>query len=149
MIFDDSYEFEIGRGRIVRDGDDVTIVACGVEVARALDAADLLVVEKRIAARVVNMSTLKPIDEALVVRSARETGALVTAEDHNVVGGLGGAVAEVLAGRAPSPIEFVGLQDVFGESGDPDDLVDKYGLGARAIADAACRAVARKHGRAQ
>ena len=99
-----------------------------------------------VSARVVNMSTIKPLDEALVVRCARETGAFVTAEDHNIVGGLGGAVAEALARRAPAPIEFVGIADVFGESGEPDELADKYGLSARSIADAARRAVARKHG---
>ncbi len=142
-IFDDSYVFELGRGRVVRDGGDVTIVACGVEVARALDAAELLA-RDGIAARVVNMSTIKPIDEALIVTCARETGAFVTAEDHNVVGGLGGAVAETLARTIPSPIEFIGLQDVFGESGEPDELAAKYGLAGASIADAARRAIARK-----
>jgi transketolase len=144
-IFDDSYVFELGRGRIVRDGDAVTIVACGVEVARALDAADLLA-HDGIFARVVNMSTIKPIDEALLVRCARETGAFVTAEDHNIVGGLGGAVAEALGRTTPAPIEFVGVRDVFGESGEPDDLAEKYGLAGPAIADAARRAIARKPG---
>lgn len=147
-IFDDTYRFEIGRGRVVRDGGDVTdvtIVACGVEVARALDAAELLAAGG-VSARVVNMSTIKPLDEALIVRCARETGAFVTAEDHNIVGGLGGAVAEALARTTPAPIEFVGIADVFGESGEPDELADKYGLSARSIADAARRAVARKHG---
>lgn len=147
-IFDDTYRFEIGRGRVVRDGGDVTdvtIVACGVEVARALDAAALLAAGG-VSARVVNMSTIKPLDEALVVQCARETGAFVTAEDHNIVGGLGGAVAEALARTTPAPIEFVGIADLFGESGEPDELADKYGLGARSIADAARRVVARKHG---
>ena len=142
-IFDESYVFELGRGRIVRDGGDVTIVACGVEVARALDAADLLA-RDGVAARVVNMWTIKPIDKALLVACARETGAFVTAEDHNVIGGLGGAVAETLARTIPSPIEFIGLQDVFGESGEPDELAAKYGLAGPSIADAARRAMARK-----
>ena len=142
-IFDDSYVFELGRGRIVRDGGDVTIVACGVEVARALDAADLLA-RDGIFARVVNMSTIKPIDEALLVRCARETGAFVTAEDHNIVGGLGGAVAESLARTSPAPIEFIGIQDRFGESGEPEELAEKYGLAGPSIADAARRAIARK-----
>ena len=142
-IFDESYVFELGRGRIIRDGCDVTIVACGVEVARALDAADLLA-RDGIAARVVNMSTIKPIDEALLVACARETGAFVTAEDHNVIGGLGGAVAETLARTIPSPNEFIGVQDVFGESGEPDELAAKYGLAGPSIADAARRAMARK-----
>jgi transketolase len=143
QLFDDAYVFELGKGRIVRDGGDVTVVACGVEVARALDAADLL---KRdgIDARVVNMSTIKPIDEALLVTCARDTGAFVTAEDHNIVGGLGGAVAEALARTTPAPIEFIGVRDVFGESGEPEELADKFGLTGRSIAEAARRAIARK-----
>jgi transketolase len=142
-IFDDAYVFELGKGRVVRGGGDVTIVACGVEVARALDAATLLE-RDGIGARVVNMSTIKPIDEALLVTCARETGAFVTAEDHNVVGGLGGAVAEALARTTPAPIEFVGVRDVFGESGEPEELAEKFGLDGRAIADAARRAIARR-----
>ena len=142
-IFDESYVFELGRGRIVRDGSDVTIVACGVEVARSLDAAELLA-RDGITARVVNMSTIKPIDTALLLTCARETGAFVTAEDHNVVGGLGGAVAEALARTLPSPIEFIGVQDVFGESGEPDELAAKYGLAGPSIAEAARRVIARK-----
>ena len=142
-IFDESYVFELGKGRVVRDGSDVTIVACGVEVARSLDAAELLA-RDGIKARVVNMSTIKPIDTALLITCARETGAFVTAEDHNVIGGLGGAVAEALARTIPSPIEFVGIQDVFGESGEPDELAAKYGLAGPSIADAARRAIARK-----
>lgn len=148
-IFDDSYEFEFGRGRIVRSSgnaaDAVTIVACGVEVARALDAANLLA-RDGMSARVVNMSTIKPIDEALLVTCARETGAFVTAEDHNIVGGLGSAVAEALARTRPAPIEFVGVRDVFGESGEPEELAEKFGLTGPAIAAAAKRATARKHG---
>jgi len=142
-VFDDGYVFELGRGRVVRDGSDVTIVACGVEVSRSLDAADLLA-RRNVSARVVNMSTIKPIDEALLAFCARETGAFVTAEDHNIVGGLGGAVAEALARTVPSPIEFVGVRDVFGESGDPDELAQRYGLAAPSIAEAAERAIARK-----
>src|SRR5262245_61533788 len=145
-VFDDGYVFELGRGRVIREGSDVTIVACGVEVARALDAAALLT-RDRISARVVNMSTIKPVDHDLLAACARETGAFVTAEDHNVVGGLGGAVAESLAATVPAPIEFVGVRDVFGESGEPEELADKYGLTGRAIADAARRAIARKGAR--
>ena len=143
-IFDDSYTFEFGRGRIVRDGGDVTIVACGVEVARALDAADLLAREN-ISARVVNMATVKPMDDALLAASARQTGAFVTAEDHNIIGGLGSAVAEALAKTAPAPIEFVGVRDIFGESGEPEELAEKFGLTGPSIAAAARRAIARKH----
>jgi transketolase len=144
-IFDDSYVFELGRGRVVRDGLDVTIVACGVEVARALDAAELLA-RDGVSARVVNMSTIKPIDEPLLAICARDTGAFVTAEDHNIVGGLGGAVAEALARTVPAPVEFIGVRDVFGESGEPEELAVKYGLAGPSIADAARRAIARKGG---
>ena len=143
-FFDDSYTFEFGRGRIVRDGGDVTIVACGVEVARALDAADLLA-RDNISARVVNMATVKPMDDALLAASARQTGAFVTAEDHNIIGGLGSAVAEALAKTAPAPIEFVGVRDIFGESGEPEELAEKFGLTGPSIAAAARRAIARKH----
>ena len=145
-VFDDDCVFELGRGRVLRDGSDVTIVACGVEVARALDAADLLG-RGGVSARVVNMSTIKPIDAALLAACARETGAFVTAEDHNIVGGLGGAVAEALAQSIPSPIEFVGVRDVFGESGEPEELAVKYGLTGPSIAAAAHRVLARKGNR--
>jgi transketolase len=147
-LFADDHRFEIGRGQILCDGSDVTIVACGVEVARALGAAETLRREG-IAARVVNMPTIKPIDAALLAVCAEETGALVTAEDHNIHGGLGGAVAEALAKSRPAPIEFVGLADRFGESGEPQELAEHCGIGASAIADAARRVVARKrHARA-
>ncbi len=142
-LFDDDHKFEIGKGEILRKGKDVTLVACGVEVARALDAADLLG-EEKISARVVNMATIKPIDSALLARCARETGAIVTAEDHNILGGLGGAVAESLAASFPCPIEFVGMKDEFGASGEPEELAEHFGLSARFIAEAAKRAIARK-----
>jgi transketolase len=142
-IFGSGYKFALGKGRILRDGSDVTIVACGVEVARALDAAELLA-GKGIAARVVNMATLKPLDKELVARCAEETGCFVTAEDHNIHGGLGGAVAEALAQVRPCPIEMVGVRDTFGESGEPEELAEKYGLTGPYIAAAARRAMERK-----
>ncbi|HEX4532752.1 MAG TPA: transketolase C-terminal domain-containing protein [Rhizomicrobium sp.] len=142
-IFDASHRFEIGKGCIVREGRDVTIIACGVEVGRALEAADMLATEN-ISARVVNMATIKPIDEKLVSRCAKETGAIVTAEDHNILGGLGGAVAEAAARTTPCPIEFVGVKDVFGASGEPDELADHFEISAPFIAKAAKRAIARK-----
>jgi transketolase len=142
-LFGDDHNFEIGKGSIVRDGNDVTIVACGVEVARALDAAEIL--EKDgISARVVNMATIKPIDEVLLARCAAETGAFVTAEDHNIYGGLGSAVAEALAASIPCPIEFIGVRDVFGASGEPEELAEQFGLTAPFIAQAARDAIARK-----
>jgi transketolase len=142
-LFADDHRFEIGKGRIIRDGSDVTLVACGVEVARALEAAELLV-KDGLSARVVNMSTIKPIDRTLLARCAAETGAFVTAEDHNIYGGLGSAVAESLAGTSPCPIEFVGVKDVFGASGEPEELAQKFGLSAPHIAIAAKRAIERK-----
>lgn len=142
-LFGEDHVFKIGKGNILRDGCDVTIVACGVEVARAMDAAELLAGEG-ISARVVNMATIKPIDAELLARCAEETGAIVTAEDHNIFGGLGGAVAESLVSTRPCPVEFVGLQDTFGASGEPDELADAFGISAPHIAAAARRAIARK-----
>jgi len=142
-IFGDDHVFEIGKGQILRAGFDLTIVACGVEVARALGASAILA-KIGIFARVVNMPTIKPIDVALLARCAEETGAFVTAEDHNIYGGLGGAVAEALAGSYPAPIEYVGLNDRFGESGEPAELAEHCGLSAGAIAAAARRVLARK-----
>lgn len=145
-LFGEDHRFEIGKGEILRNGKDVTLVACGVEVARALEAAELLEAEK-IAARVVNMATIKPIDVKLLARCAKETGAIVTAEDHNVHGGLGGAVAEALVATNPCPIEFIGVKDIFGASGEPEELAHQFGLTAPFIAEAAKRAIARKEKR--
>lgn len=142
-IYDDARTFTIGKGDIVRDGRDVTIIACGVEVARAIEAAQALAAEG-IRAQVVNMATIKPIDTALIQRCALETGCFVTAEDHNIFGGLGSAVAEVLAQSRPCPIEFIGVTDRFGESGEPGELAERFGLTAPFIAAAAKRAIARK-----
>jgi len=145
-LFGPGHRFEIGKGQMLRDGNDVTLVACGVEVARALDAAELLSREG-IAARVINMPTIKPIDTQLLATASRETGCMVTAEDHNIFGGLGGAVAETIAQTEPCPIEFVAVRDVFGQSGEPQELAEHYRLTAPHIADAARRAVARKKAR--
>lgn len=142
-LFGPDHRFEIGKGQVLRDGRDVTLVACGVEVARACEAADLLA-KDGIAARVVNMPTIKPIDATLLAAAARDTGCLVTAEDHNIHGGLGGAVAEAIAQTHPCPIEFVGVRDVFGQSGEPEVLAEHYKLTAPHIAEAARRAMARK-----
>lgn len=142
-IFDENHTFEIGKGNIIRKGMDLTIVACGVEVHRSLEAAELLKAEG-IDARVVNMATIKPIDTNLLAQCARETGAFVTAEDHNIYGGLGSAVSEALGATHPAPIEFVGARDTFGESGEPEELADKYGLSAPHIAAAAKCVLERK-----
>ena len=142
-VFADDHAFVLGRGQVLRDGRDVTLVGCGVQTARCLDAAAILRREG-IEARVVNLPTLKPIDADLLARCARDTGALVTAEDHNVYGGLGGAVAESLAATVPCPIEMVAVRDTFGRSGEPDELAEYYGLTAPHIAAAAKRAMARR-----
>lgn len=142
-IFGADHSFSIGKGQILRQGRDVTLIACGSELARALSAADQLKTQG-IDARVVNMATIKPIDTALVECCSRETGAIVTAEDHNILGGLGGAVAEALAATTPCPVEFVGVRDEFGASGEPQELADRFQISARFIAAAARRAVARK-----
>ncbi|MBV9044169.1 MAG: transketolase family protein [Alphaproteobacteria bacterium] len=144
-LFGEEHVFEIGKGQIIRDGNDVTIVACGVEVSRALEAADALT-DDGISARVVNMPTIKPIDEALLSKCAVETGCFVTAEDHNIYGGLGSAVAEALAATTPCPIEFVGVRDTFGASGEPEELAQQFGLTAPFIAQAARDVIARKRG---
>jgi transketolase len=142
-LFGDDHSFTIGKGQILRGGRDVTIVACGVEVARALKAAEMLAAEG-ICALVINMPTVKPIDSELLAACAEQTGAIVTAEDHNIYGGLGSAVAEALARTHPAPIEFVGLKDRFGESGEPAELAEHCGIGTVSIAAAARRAMARK-----
>jgi transketolase len=142
-VFGSDHRFEIGKGTILRAGTDVTLVACGGQVARAIEAADLLE-QDGISARVVNMATIKPIDADLLADCARETGAFVTAEEHNVLGGLGGAVAESLARSCPCPVEFVGVTDRFGEAGAPAELAERFEIGATHIAAAAKRVIARK-----
>ncbi len=143
VIYDDSYCFELGRGSVLRDGSDVTLMALGVMVQASLDAAGLLAAEG-VAARVVNLSCLKPLDWELVVACARETGAVVTAEEHMVTGGLGSAVSEVLSEHCPVPVKRVGLRDTFGMSGKPELLLQHYGLTAAHIAAAAMQVMAKK-----
>ncbi len=135
-IHGDDYAFKWGKGELLRDGDDVTIFATGIMVAKALAAATELAAAG-ISARVVNIHTIKPLDEELVIASARKTGKVITAEEHSVIGGLGSAVAEVLARSCSTKQAFVGIQDTFGESGSPEDLLEKYGLTAEAIVKAA------------
>ena len=133
----DTYRFEIGKGEVLRDGSDVTIVANGILVSMALTAADTLAAEG-ISARVINIHTVKPLD------TAAETGAVVTAEEHNIIGGLGSAVAETLAENCPVPMVRVGVRDSFGRSGKVPELLALYGLTPEALCDAARRAVAAK-----
>lgn len=142
-VYEEGKTFQIGKGNIVRDGSDVTVFAIGDLVARALDAAEELT-EENISLRVVDLASIKPIDRELVIQCAKETGAVVTAEDHNIYGGLGGAVAEILAAELPTPMEFVGVADVFGSSGDPKVLADKYDIDATAVINAAKKVLKRK-----
>lgn len=142
-LFGPDHRFQIGKGQQIHNGSDVSIVACGVEVARALDAAEILA-RDNISARVINMPTIKPIDTEILVKASHETGCIVTAEDHNILGGLGGAVAETIVQNAPCPIEFVGVRDVFGQSGEPGELAQHYRLTSPFIADAARKAIVRK-----
>lgn len=142
-VFDESYSFQIGKGNVLRDGTDVTIIATGLMVGEALMAAQDLQAEG-ISARVVNMASIKPIDRDLIVDSAKATGAIVTAEEHNVLGGLGGAVAEVVCETVPVPVLRVGVEDVFGRSGPAVELLHLYGLDAAHIAEKAKQAVALK-----
>lgn len=140
VVLPEDYEFEIGRAALLRDGGDVAILACGVMVAPALEAAERLAAQG-VEARVLNVSTIKPIDVEAVVAAARECGAIVTAEEHNILGGLGSAVAEVVTEHFPVPVRRVGIRDVFGESGKPDELLKKYGLTSGDIAQAALEAI--------
>lgn len=142
-ILDGHFQFEIGKGNILVDGSDVTIIACGVQVSRALEAASILK-NQGISALVINMSTIKPIDKELIIYSAKRTGAIVTTEDHSIIGGLGSAVSEVLAQSIPTPMEFVGTRDVFGESGEPEELAKKYGLCTDSIVAAVKTVLLRK-----
>ena len=132
VIHGDDYAFDLAHGVVEREGSDVTIVACGLMVAAALEAAETLSAEG-IDAEVINIHTIKPIDSDLVAASAAKTGHVVTCEEHSVIGGLGSAVCDVLAERCPTPVRKVGVNDVFGESGPAVDLLHKYGLDAAGV----------------
>ena len=127
------YKFELGKGVVLREGKDVTIVATGLCVSSALEAADMLA-EDGIEAKVINIHTIKPIDADLLVEAAKETGKVVTVEEHSVIGGLGGAVCEVLSEKYPVPVKRIGVNDVYGESGPAKELIKKYGLDSESIA---------------
>jgi transketolase len=144
VITTDETPFEIGKAQTFREGGDVAIVACGILVYNALIAADRLASEDGLECRVVNNHTVKPMDEAAVVGAAQACGAVVTVEEHQRAGGMGSRVAEILAQQFPAPIEFVGVDDRFGQSGDPMELIEYYGMGADAIVAAVRRAHKRK-----
>lgn len=143
IIYGEGYQFRLGKAHLVRPGKDVTVMAVGVMVWTALEAAELLAAEG-IDCRVLNMSSLKPLDVEAVLAAARETGAIVTAEDHLVHGGLAGLVAQTLALHQPTPMAFIGMQDQYAVSGRWDQLLERYGLTAEKIAEAARGVLARK-----
>ena len=142
-LFDADYKFELGKGVVMADGKDVTIIATGITVSMALEAKELLK-NDGIDARVINIHTIKPLDEELVITAARETGAIVTAEEHNIIGGLGSAVCEALSANCPVPVLRVGTEDCFGRSGKVPALLEMYGLTPANIAAKAKAAVALK-----
>jgi transketolase len=132
VVTDESTPFEIGRARLCREGSDVTVLANGAMVYEAQNAADELAKEG-ISVRVIDLHTIKPLDESAIIAAAKETGCIVTAEEHQMNGGMGGAVAECLVKNCPVPMEMVAVNDSFGESGKPQELMDKYGLNQETI----------------
>ena len=127
VFYDEPREIKIGRGNCIRDGKDVTVIATGIMVSKALEAAKKSA-EKGVDVRVIDIHTIKPIDKDIIIKAVKETKGIVTAEEHSVIGGLGSAVAEVTATSCPARVSFVGQKDVFGESGKPDELLSKYGM---------------------
>ena len=143
VLFDDSYDFTIGKAHVFSKGTDATVIACGIMVALALKAAEELSAEG-LSVGVINMSTIKPLDTVAIVTAAKESGAVVTAEEHSIIGGLGGAVAETLSEECPVPLGRVGMKDCFGTSGDSDELLKHYGLTVGNIKEAVKAVVSRK-----
>jgi transketolase len=143
LLFDGNYRFEIGKANVLREGKDAAIMANGIMVAMALEAAEELA-QAGISVGVVNVASVKPLDVETIVRTAQQTKAVVTAEEHNILGGLGSAIAEVLAENAPVPLRRVGINDTFGESGRPQELLDKFGLTKEALITAVHEVMARK-----
>jgi transketolase len=143
MITNENDPFTIGKANMMRDGKDVTVIACGLMVYEALQAADILAKEG-ISVRVINMHTIKPIDEAMIEKCVAETGVIVTAEEHQIAGGLGSAVAEVMARKCPAPIEFIGVNDSFGMTGSPQELLSHFELKDVNIVTAVKKALTRK-----
>lgn len=136
VFYGEDDEVILGKGNIVKDGGDISLIATGIMVSAAMEAAEALKAEG-ISARVIDIHTIKPIDEDIIVRAAKETGRIVTCEEHSVIGGLGDAVAQVVVRNQPVPMAMVGQQDLFGESGKPDELLKKYGMTAEDIVTAA------------
>lgn len=135
-IFDDNYKFQIGKGVTLREGNDVAIIATGMMVQKAIEASKILEKEG-VKARVINISTIKPIDKEIILKAAKETKGIVTAEEHSVIGGLGSVVAQVVCSECPTVVKMVGIKDKFGQSGTPEELMVEYGLTSEAIASEA------------
>ncbi len=144
VIFNENHKFQIGKGNILKEGSDVTLIATGVMLAKALEAADKLEKE-RVNTQVLEIHTIKPLDERIILQAAKETGAIVTAEEHSILGGLGSAIAELLAKHHPVPVEMVGILDTFAESGSYEKLLDRYGMSVFDIVKAAKRGLKRKN----
>ena len=136
VVYSEDADLEIGKGNVLREGTDVTLLATGIMVDAAMQAAEQLQ-QEGVSASVVDIHTIKPLDEELILAEAQKIGRIVTCEEHSVIGGLGGAVAELLARKAPVPMAFVGQKDTFGESGKPAELLEKYGMDPTAICEAA------------
>lgn len=143
IVFDEDYKFEVGKGVELKSGNDVTVIATGLMVKEALEAYDLLKAEG-INARIINMATIKPIDKDIIIKAAKETGAIVTAEEHSVIGGLGSAVGEVVGEEYPVPVVKLGVYDTFGHSGPAAKLLDEFGLRAVNIVEKAKKAISLK-----
>ncbi|NKF07630.1 transketolase family protein [Clostridium gasigenes] len=131
-IFDENYKFEIGKGVELRKGNDITVIATGMMVQKAIEASRILEAEG-VYVRVINISTIKPIDRKIIIKAARETKAIITAEEHSIIGGLGARVAQVVCDEIPTKVKMIGINDVFGQSGTPDELMEKYNLTTEAI----------------
>lgn len=144
VIFDEDHQFQIGKGNLLKEGLDVTLIATGVMVARTLEAADKLEGEG-ISTRVLEIHTIKPLDERIVLQAAEETKAIVTAEEHSILGALGSTVAELLVKHYPIPLEMIGISDTFAESGSYEELLDKYGMEVANIIQAAKKVLKRKN----
>lgn len=142
-INNENYKFEIGKGVVVREGNDATIIACGIMVNEAIMAHEELKAEG-INVRVINMPTIKPIDSELIITAAKETKAIITAEEHSIIGGLGSAVSEVVSEEYPVIVKKVGVKDVFGQSGTPKELLKAYGLTAEELVKSVKEAIAKK-----
>ena len=143
QVYEEGFELELGRAYVLREGDDVTLVANGVEVAEALQAAEQLA-SQGISAEVIDAFSVKPFDKETLLASVRKTGCVVSCEEHSTVGGLGSAVADIIGENCPVPLERVGVRDEFGTSGDPSELLDEYGLDAAGIVEKAKKVLARK-----